>query len=196
MESLQHQQVGDPEADELSPRIGHIIRRLRNSKGLSLRELADKSGVSVGMLSQIERERANPSLRTMTRIRLALDVPLSALFQGKWDEDEGDFVRRKAHRPILDMGPKAITKELLSPPANKIFQFMIINIPAHAESGEEAFSYKSEKGGLILSGELLLKVGKRETHLMEGDSFQFDGAIPHSFRNPTRGVTRVLWIIG
>ena len=186
----------DADLGEDAPRIGHIIRQLRTAKKLSLQELADKSRVSVGMLSQIERERANPSLRTLTRIRLALDVPLSALFQGGWNESESDFVRRKSARPVLNMGPKAITKELLSPSATKVFQFMIINIPAFAESGEEAFSYKSEKGGLILAGELLLKLGDRELHLFEGDSFQFDGATPHGFRNPTDGVTRVLWIIG
>ncbi len=178
------------------PRIGHVIRQLRTAKKLSLAELAAKAKVSVGMLSQIERERANPSLRTLTRIRLALEVPLSALFQGGWDESESDYVRRKAARPILNMGPKAITKELLSPAQTKVFQFMIINIPAFAESGEEAFSYKSEKGGLMLAGELLLKLGDKELHLFEGDSFQFDGATPHGFRNPTDQITRVLWIIG
>ena len=109
------------------PLIGEAIRRLRKLKNMSIQDLADASGVSVGMLSQIERDRANPSLRIITSIREALDVPVSALF----DEMPGaakdpEFVRRAANHPRLDLG--SIRKELLSPRDARGLQFMVLKL--------------------------------------------------------------------
>jgi predicted DNA-binding WGR domain protein/transcriptional regulator with XRE-family HTH domain len=70
------------------------------ARALSLQRLAELSDVSVGMLSHIERGLTSPSLRTLNKIRLALDVPISALFEAA-DEPEGvDFVRRAKSRPV------------------------------------------------------------------------------------------------
>lgn len=162
---------------------------------MSLQELAVASGVSVGMLSQIERDRANPSLRVLTQIRHALGAPINALFTDEPQPlPDPDFVRRANRRPTLELG--YLSKELLSsgPPHN--LQFMILHITPHGTSGDQPLSYPAEKGGMVLEGELWLKVGEEEAHLLEGDSFLFDSALPHSFRNPTDAIVKVLWIIG
>ncbi|MCC7271089.1 MAG: cupin domain-containing protein [Alphaproteobacteria bacterium] len=186
-------------ADGDGPLVGARIRRLRQENGLTLSELAQRSGISVGMLSQIERDLANPSLRTLTRIRMALAVPLSALFA----EDEppssaGDpeFVRRAARRPRLDLGPELVVKELLSSAAAVNMQFMVLNIPPGGGSGESVLMYPAEKAGLVLEGRFSLRVGEQEATLEEGDSFQFDSALPHRFWNESDRPVRVLWIIG
>src|SRR5690625_3472249 len=62
------------------PRIGRALRKNRKKSGLSLRTLAELSGVSVGMISGIERDISNPSLKTLTKLRHALDMPLNAFF--------------------------------------------------------------------------------------------------------------------
>lgn len=176
------------------PLIGQTIRALRKRKEMSLQDLAAASGVSLGMLSQIERDRANPSLRVLTRIREALDAPVSALFEevpaGTADPD---FVRRAGHHPRLDLG--YISKELLSSKASRNLQFMILHVPPGAATGDHPIAYAAEKGGLVLDGELALSVGSRETLVRAGDSFFFDGTLPHGFRNPGKIEARVLWII-
>jgi len=178
-----------------TPRIGEAIRRLRQAKPMTLQALAIASGVSVGMLSQIERDRANPSLRLLTQIRTALGASVGALFdEAPPAAAEPSFVRRAAQRPWLEFG--YLSKELLSPGGPGNLQFMILHIPPHSSSGDQPLSYPAEKGGMLLEGELVLKVKDEETLLHEGDSFLFDSLLPHSFRNPTDALARMLWIIG
>jgi transcriptional regulator with XRE-family HTH domain len=162
---------------------------------MTLQALAMASGVSAGMLSQIERDQANPSLRILSQLRTALGAPISALFEEPVPppQDPG-FVRRAANRPWLDLG--YMSKELLSPGGPQNLQFMILHIPPLGTSGGKPMSYPAEKGGLVLEGELMLTVGETEARLREGDSFLFDSLHPHSFRNPLDQPARVLWIMG
>lgn len=184
--------------------VGQAIRRIRKLKGMSLQDLASKSGVAVGMLSQVERDLGNPSLKTLTRIHQALDVPLSALFEDATDphvasgtiaqELEGCVIR-KGSRPRLQFGTPLLTKEMLSPSKGNRLQFMILNLLPGGSSGDSPLSYAAEKGGLIFSGSLELDLDGKKLKLNEGDSFQFDGATPHIFSNPYSEPASVLWII-
>jgi transcriptional regulator with XRE-family HTH domain len=177
--------------------VGPTIKRLRTERGLSLASLAKASGVSVGMLSQIERDISNPSLRVLTQIRSALDVPPSALFEATSapSPSEPIFVRRQADHPFLDLG--YCRKELLTAGTQNNLQVMILHVPPGGSSGTQPVAYPAEKSGYILDGELVLRVGERDALLKAGDSFIFDGAIPHSFTNPsTQAGARLLWVIG
>jgi transcriptional regulator with XRE-family HTH domain len=177
------------------PKLGATIRRLRLAKGLTLRELADRSGVSVGMLSQLERDRANPSLRVLSQVRDGLGASISALFE---EEDAGSgnpgFVSRAGHRPFLDLG--YLQKELLAIGSPGGMQLMVLHLPPGADSGEHPLQAPIEKAGMVLEGSLVLRVGDSEVAMGPGDSFLFDGALPHGFRNPHDRPARVLWIMG
>ena len=179
-------------------RLGTTLRELRRAQGMSLQQLAKASGVSVGMISQIERDLANPSMRVLTAIRRALNIPLQEMFgetaSKQTQQTDPDFVRRKENRSHLDLG--LLKKELLTAGGNHHLQIMILKIEAGGESGNTALSYPAEKGGLVLSGELMLKVGGEEALMKEGDSFVFDSARPHSFRNISEQPATILWIIG
>ena len=138
---------------------------------------------------------ANPSVRVLTGIRRALDAPLSALFaEFPRSQSDPDFVRRAGHRPMLDLGQ--IRKELLSVGGAHNLQMMILHIDPQGSSGATPLSYPAEKGGLVLSGEVILRVGEDETSLREGDSFAFDSSLPHSFRNIGQVPAKVMWVIG
>jgi transcriptional regulator with XRE-family HTH domain len=185
------------EDEDPGPRVGATVRRLRRMRSLSLAELAARSGVSAGLLSEIERDLANPSLKTLTRIRMALDVPLSALFEDREQvPGDPDFVRRAARRPRLNVGPKLLEKELLSSSIAQNLQFMILHLPPGGSSGDQMLSYSAEKAGFVLEGSFALSVDGVEVLLRQGDSFQFDSLRPHGFRNPTDRPARVIWIIG
>ena len=176
------------------PHVGRAIRALRHAKGMTLQELGIAAGVSVGMLSQIERDQANPSLRILSQLRTALGAPISALFEEpKLPGQDAPFVRRADHRPWLDLG--YLKKELLSPGGPQSLKFMILHIPPLGSS-DKPMSYPAEKGGMVLEGELVLTVGGVASHLREGDSFLFDSMDPHSFRNPLETPAQVLWIMG
>lgn len=175
------------------PRIGRALRKNRKKSGLSLRTLAELSGVSVGMISSIERDISNPSLKTLTKLRHALDMPLNAFFESH--PDVPTFVRRKNDRGQMDLGNLGIYKELLTAGDHKYMQLTIMNVEPQGSSGDQMLRYASEKAGLLLSGKLILTVGDQEALLEAGDSFQFNGQKPHGFKNPGDEVARFLWII-
>ena len=175
--------------------LGAVIRRLRKEKDITLKELSRRSGVSLGMLSQVERDVSNPSVRVLSAIREALDAPLSVLFEPVATRSEDPaFVRRAKGRPVLELGH--LNKELLSSRSPQSLQFMILHIEKGGSSGEQALSYPAEKGGLVLKGEIILSVGDRDAHLYAGDSFFFGPSVPHSFRHVGEELAEVLWIIG
>ncbi|MBH1965853.1 MAG: cupin domain-containing protein [Comamonadaceae bacterium] len=189
-------QSGGEGPEQLSTRL----RQLRRQAGFSVKELAERSEVSVGMISQVERGLANPSVRILERLRIALDVPLTTLLEGDADATRGvpgpvaDFVRRAAQRPHFKVTAGGLNKELLSPHGQHDLQFMIIHIPPHSRS-KEILVGPGEKAGLILEGRITLAVGDRRETLDLGDSFQFDSNIPHGVDNPFEAPARVLWIM-
>lgn len=188
-------EAGDTERGS-SPSLGATFRHLRKQQGISIQELARKSGVSVGMISQIERDLANPSMRVLTAIRRALNISMQAMFSDDQPDprEEPPFVRRADNRPFIDLG--TLQKELLTSGGNHNLQIMILTISPGASSGNTALSYPAEKGGLVLEGELVLSVNHREARLVQGDSFVFDSALEHGFRNESDRPARVLWVIG
>ena len=183
--------------------VGEALRAARKSKGLSVNSLAKLANVSAGMISQIERNVANPSLKIIEKLRQALDIPLSILLEIKKDAEatsatpnhhaEMLIVRRLADRPVFKVG-KAFIKELLSPKGAEGMQFMTILLPPHAPS-EEVVMDPGQKAGLVIEGTIQLVVGQDEFVLEAGDSFQFDSTIPHAIRNDSDRYAKVLWIM-
>jgi len=177
--------------------VGARLRALRIEQGLSVNELAMRAGVSAGTVSQVERNKANPSVRILERLRQALSVPLTALLEGDdavSDPVAGDFVRKAAERPLFDVGKHGMQKELLSPHGDHDLKMMIILLPAGAGS-DEVLVGVGEKAGLVLEGTVVLNVGDRRAVLRTGDSFQFKSTVPHSVRNESGEMARVLWIM-
>lgn len=161
---------------------------------MTLAELSLKSGVSIGMLSHIERGASSPSLKTLERLRLALQVPLASFF-GPEQKDESGEVVRKAERTQLTFDRLGLVKELLSPPGHSELEVLMLVLEPGGSSGDEPWTRNGEKAGLVIEGRFELTVGDRVHVMEEGDSFQFDSRQPHSFRNLASGESRVLWII-
>lgn len=177
--------------------IKYQLKRLRTNRGLSLQQLASISGVSIGLLSQIERGRSSPSLRTLTKIRVALEVSMTELFAPPEtiDKTEGKIVVRQDNRNHLDLGPDKLIKELLSPPGYQFIQSMILQIPPGGGSGKDTYQNQGEKAGLVLQGYFRLFVGDGIFDLRKGDSFQFDSSVPHRFENKHNEGAEVLWVV-
>lgn len=185
---------GDAAAESFGSKLRHIRKTV---KKMTLQQLAAQAEISPGLLSQIERGATSPSLRTLTKLRAALDLPSSFFFDDEHPETDTlpdpAYVCRSNSRPVLVLGPGEPYKELLHHGGSRVFEFMIITIPPNGTS--EPISYPSEKGGYVLEGQLGLLVDGHATLLEPGDSFLFDGIRTHSVYNPTDKPAKVLWII-
>lgn len=176
--------------------VGAQLRQRRRVRGLTLTGLSALCGLSVGLLSQIERDLTSPSLKSLTLICDALGITMGWLFDR--DPTEGaegaDWVVRRGSRRQLDLGPLGVTKELLSPDLGGDMQMYLVSIRPGGQSGPDTYTHKGEEGGMVLSGSLELTVDGRTLLLHEGDSFRFRSTLPHRFANPGPGQAQVVWI--
>jgi len=189
--------------DDVGVTIGVKLRGIRAQRGLTIEQLAQMSELSVGLLSQIERGKSNPSMRTIQRLKRALGVNLWELLQDvpavNPDTQPGlavevNYVRRKENRLRLVVGESRMVKDLLSPRNDSSLLFMIITLPPRGQS-EDAVIGKGEKAGMVIEGKLRLTVGESSFELKAGDSFQFPSTQMHSLSNPSDEPTKLLWIM-
>jgi transcriptional regulator with XRE-family HTH domain len=175
------------------PDLGMTIRRLRESRQLSLKEVAARSGLTQSFLSQVERNLTSPSVASLRKVALALGVPLAALFQGPMTPED-HVVRRNERRQLVH--PKRQWRDyLLTPNLVGKLQVILSVIEPGGGSGDEPYTHDSdEECVVILRGRLEFWVGTDRYLLEEGDSIVFESRIPHRNRNPGPDQAEVLWI--
>lgn len=178
----------------LADLIGTRIRSLRLARGMSVNSLAAAAGVSAGIVSQIERDKANPSLSTIEKICDALGVPTDTVLTAEVASADPSFVCRANQRSHIHVGVAPILKEMISPPGDRNLRLMIISLPPHSENLDMVMR-PGQKAGLVLEGEIRVVVADRAAQLYPGDGFQFASTLPHSLHNDTDAPAKVLWVI-
>ena len=180
--------------DAVDQRLGETVRLLRQRAGLSIQDVANKTGLSTGMISQLERARAMPSIRTLRLLGIALDVPISYFFESSDPADGQRYTVRKSNRRLLRLTASGVVKEALTPEGKGQLELYELTLNPGASSGTDFLQHTGEKAGYILSGSLRLWLDN-EAHVLEaGDSFRFPSIVPHMFDNPTQQVARVIWV--
>jgi transcriptional regulator with XRE-family HTH domain len=183
-------------ADSGQPRlIGREIRALRKARATTLTQLAGASGLSIGYLSLLERDLSTPSIKALHAVSRALGVTISWFFEANdVPEEERDLVVRRARRRRLDYSA-GVVDELLSPNLTGALELLSCRFPPGASSGLEPYTHSGEEAGVVLRGRLELWVDGRFLTLEAGDSFGFQSALPHRYRNPGPDETEVIWAI-
>jgi transcriptional regulator with XRE-family HTH domain len=184
-------QVTPPASGE--PDVGVTMRRLREERGLSLRQVADRAGLTQSFLSQVERGLTSPSVASLRKVAQAYGVPLAAFFQGAAVPSDR-VVRRDERRQLVH--PRRQWRDyLLTPNLTGKLQVILSIIEPGGGSGEEAYAHDSdEECVVILRGRLEFWVGEDRYLLEAGDSIVFESRIPHRNVNPGPNQAEVLWI--
>jgi transcriptional regulator with XRE-family HTH domain len=167
--------------------LGARIRLLREAMDLSLRELAERSGVSAPMLSQVERGETSPTLQLAARIATGLDLRLSQLL--RLDEDGAVSVVRATDRRQGPRAGKGHSYEILSPPLpGQRAELSRHRLAAGARTGGPGDPPMHEPGSretaLVQSGRLALVCDGQRYELATGDCVTFDADLDHHFENP------------
>lgn len=179
---------------DVTERIGPRVRTLRESRGLSLRDLASRSGVSAPMLSQVERGETSPTLTVAARIAAGLDLTLSRLLR----IEEGDHVRIVRARDLHTVRRGSHAWQDLTPPLDRV------SVSAHtlkakgrtgAEGDPPLHSPGSRETIIVQGGQLALLLDDARYELDEGDSVTFDADLPHRFETVGRAPTRFIAIV-
>jgi transcriptional regulator with XRE-family HTH domain len=175
--------------------IGSRLRELRKDRGLSIQEVADRVGLSIGMISQIERGLSTPSLRSLRLLAEAMDVPVSWFFSSRQGHSESRHIVRRAQRRRLRVPDVGVVQELLSPDSASAIEIYEVTLEPGGSSGPDSYSHEGEKAGLVIEGEMQLLIGDEVHELQCGDSFHFPSTRLHRFANPSAVQTRFVWIV-
>jgi len=165
--------------------IGEKVRALRLGKSMALVELGRHTGLSAALLSKIERSNIFPPLPTLLRIAMVFGVGLDHFFSDDSASRALSIVRKKerVRFPDTTEGRVSYFFESLDFNANdrKLSAYYADFQPAPAD---EAVTHSHEGAEFLhmLSGRLLLTIGRQEHELDEGDSIYFDASVPHSYR--------------
>lgn len=173
--------------------IGATIKASRVGR-FTVEELADRAGVSAGLISQIERGIGNPSFETLLRLSSALDLPMAELFSAQPGGDPAGRVVRRADRRRIEVPREGIGMEMLVPDVDRRLGVLIMTLPPNLEGSSIRSSHEGEECILVIEGTLVATVGDQRYSLEEGDTITFDAVIPHWWSNLTDKPARILAI--
>lgn len=175
--------------------LSERIRGLRKRQGLTLAELARRSQLSVGYISQLERDLSRPSVDTLLKIGRCLGVNIQWFFSTKTEVSEADagYVVRKESRQNIHYDD-GIYDQLLTPSPSGQIEMVHSRFPPGAYN-HTSYTHDGEEVGYVLTGAFELWVGEKHFFLSEGDSFRFASDEPHRYGNPGQTDAVVLWVI-
>lgn len=172
-------------AAELTRRVAEMVRVLRKSRGYSLDDLAQKSGVSRASLSQIETAKTNPTIAILWKISAALGVPFATLL----GEERADRVRvlRRADQQVLRSADGRMESRPLTPaggaPNVEVYE---LRLQPRSIALSEPHAKGTTETLVVLTGSLRLKAGDEVHDLAIGDSVFFLADVGHSYENTGR----------
>jgi len=167
--------------------IGRKVRRLRQEQRLTLQQLADGTGLSKPLLSQVENDQVIPPLATLLRIAKALRVNLHHFFQEEGDSEKCILVRAAERQPQPRRGssdPAAPPYRYHSLAAGKRLRNMepfLVEFDAREWQEELLVSHQGEEFLFLLEGDLELHYGEQVMTMHPGDSVYYDSTEPHGY---------------
>jgi len=177
-----------PAVDGAAGAIGSHLRQLRAKRRLSLAQVARSVGISVGFLSALERSQMSGSVGTLRKLARFYKTNILDFFDGTGISSRQV---RPEQRKVLEAG-SGVRMELLAW-GNTVMEPHLFRVAPEAGSGE-SYTHEGEEFLYVLRGQLTIMLENEEYRLKAGDSFYFESATPHHWRNPGRAETWVLWV--
>ena len=173
-------------------KIGDRIRRLRLQRGLTQEELADRSELAKGFISQVERDLTSPSIATLVDILESLGTDLKTFFSEPTDEKivfgENDISVKEDPD-----GLKGWMKWLVPSAQKNSMEPILVELAAGGET-EEDDPHEGEEFGYVLAGSVRIVLGDRVERARKDECFYYKTTAPHKLVNAGKTPCRVLWI--
>ncbi len=169
--------------------IGHKIKQLRVQKGLTLEELASRSELTKGFLSQMERNLTSPSISTLNDIVEALGTTLAEFFK---EEKKEKLVFHKKDFFVDERGNYTIHWIVPNTQKNEM-EPILIELP-HGGESFQMDPHSGEEFGYVLEGSITLECGEESFIVHKGETFYLLGKTSHFLRNDKKTKAKVLWI--
>ncbi len=169
--------------------LGEKIKQMRNQKGLTQKELADRCELTKGYISQLENNLNSPSIATLTDILAALGSNLAEFFQ---EEAEEKIVYSK--NEFIEKNEDGVLWSWLIPNAQKNMMEPVLVELAEGVATAGDIPHEGEEFGYVLEGKIAIVLGKKHHICKKGEAFCYSSGKPHSILNKGKGKARFLWI--
>jgi transcriptional regulator with XRE-family HTH domain len=189
-------QEGTP-ADNLYPQtdidVGGCLRRLRESRNLTIRALAERSGLAINTLSLIENAKSSPSVSTLQQLALALEVPITSFFETKVPESNIAYIKANDRpRANFDCG---MLEDLGAGSRIQAVEPFVVILEPNADSGLQDIVHTGYEFVYCLEGHIAYTI-EGHTYLLEpGDSLLFEAFLPHRWQNLSMAESRSILVL-
>ncbi len=173
--------------------VGESLRRLRESRNISMRALAKTSGLSANALSMIERGKSSPSVSTLYKLADALEVPVTAFFGTPAERQQVIYLRAldRSRIPIVRGSWEGLGGEKF---VGRVEPF-VLALETGADSGPAPLVHTGHEFVFCLTGNIEYSVEERGFQLSPGDSLLFAAHLSHRWRNAGQGPAHVLIVL-
>ncbi len=174
--------------------LGKKIKAVRKEKGIKIKQLSARSGLTDSTISMVENAKISPSITTTYKIAMALGVHPVEFFEiekhKKWT------VSRKQERERLQFhdSDKAL-EYLIKAGRNSQNEIFISYLGPAQKSFDEPITHTGHKLGYVLTGSIELELGEEKVRLNEGDSIFFEAIIPHLWKSVENRESGILWVV-
>ncbi len=182
-------------------KLGEKIRSLRLKRGFTIQDVANVTGLSKALISQIENEVVIPPVATLLKISRALDVHIGYFFQEDEEEPKIEVVRKEERKKVKRRFPRgkdplSYSYESLSfRKSEKHMEPFLVEFDSDIDEDVPTLSHGGEEFLYLLEGELEFRTSEGVIKLQPGDSLYFDSQIPHAFRGIGKKKARAIVVL-
>lgn len=182
--------------------VGARLREVRARAGLTQRQLAERAGVTHGLIAMIEQNKSSPSVASLRKILGGLSMTMADFFEperrqtaGQVFYEPGELVDLTSHlhqQHDVREGTGKMSFRQVGDARSHNLQILHERYEPGADTGPMMLEHASHEGGVVISGALEVTVGDEVRVLKPGSAYLFDSRVPHRFRNPGRTVCEVV----
>ena len=176
------------------PQIGRILKVFREKTGKNQGEIAEKAGISVSMLSQIERGVVSPSIETLVAVCGVLDLDPSELFK-RIASNPPVRIHHRGERLRNELGGVRYEQLMTSQHPAYQAELFLIEVEPGKSTGFSGGGHEGAEMGYVVAGDAVLTVDSQEYRVAEGDSIYFNAQLPHQLSNRGSMAFRAVWSI-
>lgn len=181
---------------ESKHQFGSKLRAVRERRGITLKQVAGKAGVSESLVSQIERNKVSPSVDTLLSIADVLGVDYEYLFSDYRKKATVEIIRASARSVTRDglvtMSRLSVREEI---PGEYSVDAYMVEVAPGGEKGDLEYGHAGLEFGIVLEGAAELLFGDDSYLLFEGDTVSFASRIPHILKNRGDAPLKAVWIV-
>lgn len=177
-------------------KLGPLLRAIRNSRHLTIKEVASKAGVSSSLLSQIERNRISPSLDTLLELLEVYGVSPEKFFKDYETMNRVEIIKKDQRRVYQRKGFKYETLSGYSQSkGNHSFTAFFLELAPGQKRGDEDDGHLGRELGIVVNGVGQLIYGGDVYDISDGDALSFSSQIPHVIKNAGDDLFQAYWIV-